>query len=218
MALRPDLLVLVPTRGRPGSVARLAAACRETGATAQIMLLTDHDDTAYDVPFKLPRTWGRYSMPRRHLNAKLNEGARIGLDYAAIAFLGDDAVPETPGWDKALLEEATRDGGGWAYTATGGRSDIPEHVTIDTRIVRKLGWFACPAMNHYWLDNAWADLGKATGRLRYNPDVMIRHDRGEPDATTALALENSEHDGNAYTEWTRHQRALDIATIRELWP
>jgi hypothetical protein len=32
-----------------------------------------------------------------------------------------------------------------------------------------------PALAHYYIDNAWRDLGERTGQIRYMPDVIVRH-------------------------------------------
>lgn len=215
-----SLLVLVPTRRRRASAERLIAACEQTGATADFLLITNDDDGSYD-GIALPGNWDQLRLPPLCLSEKLNAGAAYGLSegYQAIAFVSDDQVPVTPRWDKALLGAAT---GGWAYPDIGGHDDLPECVAIDARIIEALGWFAHPGISHYWLDNVWADLGNATGRLRYLKDVHVEHrhySRGlaEHDSTYALAESSGEHDANAYKDWReKGGKDRDVATLRQL--
>ena len=68
--------------------------------------------------------------PRKGLTAWTNEVAlRRASQYPYLASLGDDMVPETPGWDRALIRGIQRMGGtGFTYPWDGIREDIPEAV------------------------------------------------------------------------------------------
>jgi hypothetical protein len=45
------------------------------------------------------------------------------------------------------------------------RADIP----------RRLGWYGLPAVEHLFVDNAWGDIGRGLGVLRYMPEMVIEH-------------------------------------------
>jgi hypothetical protein len=50
-----DLLVIIPTRGRPGSIPEIVQAWDDTGATADVLFCVDKDDAelpAYKVQAK----------------------------------------------------------------------------------------------------------------------------------------------------------------------
>ena len=59
-------------------------------------------------------------------------------EYPFLASLGDDMVPRTPGWDRALIRGIERMGGtGIVYPWDGIREDIPEAVVLSSDIVRR---------------------------------------------------------------------------------
>ena len=157
-----DLWVLVPSRGRPKSVDRLVRACALT-CQADTKLHFAFDDDDPDLEASVAATAGhRYTIgPRQGLAGWTNDLARRHVDRsdaACLASIGDDMLPVTGGWD-ALLVAAAR--GGFAYPNDFRRADIPEAVVIDARIVAALGWMAHPGMHHWFIDNVWADLGRA---------------------------------------------------------
>jgi len=85
MGSGPDLVVIVPSRGRPANAARVVKAWEETGAfdVASLIFAIDEDDPAYRDYF--PATIGRegggarvFSFPHwRPMVAKLDQAARM---------------------------------------------------------------------------------------------------------------------------------------------
>ena len=84
--------------------------------------------------------------PRNGLCGWTNEVAvRRAAEYPYLASLGDDMVPRTKGWDRALVRAITDMGGtGLAYPWDGTREDIPEAVVLSSDIVQALGWMCAP--------------------------------------------------------------------------
>ena len=219
-----DLLVITPTRGRPESAKRLADAVLAT-ATAQTDLIfaVDQDDASYDsvsVHWKPGWVYG----PRKTCAAWTNEvAARYGKDYRALASLGDDHVPGTPGWDSALLAAIDEMGGtGIAYGDDGLQGEfLPTAPVISSDIVAALGWMFYPPIVHVFADNVWLDLGRGAGCLRYVPEVKIshlhytaglsRHDQTYADRDPFWAQDEA-----AYHAWQRDQMAADVAKVRAL--
>lgn len=187
-----QLDVLVPSRGRPGSIARLWAAIRATAAHPErvrlLVRLDDDDPTADDYPLQnVDQVW--YSCgPRIKLAASWNELARRALtaDATHLALWGDDNVPLTPGWDQVFVDRLGRDGPGWVYGRDGiwdrkAHPGHPEHLILPTATVvsaelaEALGWVSPPGLTHLCIDVAWRDLGLACGALFFEPGVEIRH-------------------------------------------
>lgn len=217
-----DLWVLVPSRGRPAAVERLGRACALTcTARTRLHFAFDDDD---------PELAANIAMARKH-RYRYVTGPRAGLvnwtndlaarhvkrgDAAALASIGDDMVPVTHGWDTRLLRALGRCG--MSYPDDELRNDVPEAVVMSTAIVAALGWMALPDCAHWYIDDAWRDLGHGAGCLRWCPEVKIKHlnhRAGAPvDATYTDAARTFEADGNAYRSWRLRQMPRDIATVR----
>lgn len=91
--------------------------------------------------------------------------------------LDDDHWPQTPGWDQLYLNALDSLGGtGVVYgNDLFQRDRLPTTPGISTDIVRELGWYAPPELQHWYCDNFWLELGKRSDRLAYLPDVIIEH-------------------------------------------
>lgn len=222
-----DLAILVPSRGRPASIERLAAACEKTCRTDVVLMLgLDDDDPALAAYGGGLDYWRTITSvrPRMGLAAWTNYLCSAVIDGSVdvpyLASLGDDHMPVTDGWDEQLITAIEHMGGGFAYPNDQRREDIPEAVIVSAPIVRTLGWMACPALHHWYIDNVWADLGRAVGRLAYLPGVIVRHlhplaaAEVQLDATYEDAARSWDADLRAYQRWRLHDMRNDIATVR----
>ena len=219
-----DLLVIVPSRGRPQNIARLLKAVRATSRMAtHVHVAVDDDDPelpAYERVFSNLKH--HYDVletgPRKGLCAWTNEIAvRRAGDYPFLASLGDDHVPRTPGWDRALTRAIEDMGGtGFAYPFDGTREDVPEACVMSSDLVLALGWFCLPGLSHWYVDNVWADLGRGTGCIRHLRAVAVDHVRGKADATSRDNGRTLDPDRDAYWHWRAIRMADDIAVILKL--
>ncbi len=229
-----DMIVLVPSRGRPGNVARLIEACEKTcRADTRLILGFDDDDPMLGnckaIAAQRPAV-DYYVKPRMGLAPWTNDLASLAQkNYPGtpvLASLGDDHVPETDGWDVALIEAIEAQGGGWAYPNDGRREDIAEAVAVSSPIVAGLGWMALPSLHHWCIDNAWTALARAVGRLEflYHVDVPHYHPHSpDPayqvpaDPTYEEARWSYDLDKRRYLHW-RDQGGLaaDAAKVREI--
>src|SRR5262249_32622549 len=100
--------------------------------------------------------------PRKGLCAWTNEVAvRRAGEYRFLASFGDDMVPRTRGWDRALCRAIADMGGtGFSYPWDGTREDVPEAVVMSSDIVAALGWMCLPGLAHWYCDDTWAALGR----------------------------------------------------------
>lgn len=218
-----ELLVIVPTRGRRGQCERLLKSFTETTDFADITFITDGDDQeTYEGMDWGPATHGVLS-PRESLSGKLNRtaDAYVGA-YDNLFFVGDDHVFLTEHWDTILLAAMKDMGGsGIVYPDDRRRNDVPEIWMVSSDIIRALGHFAEPSFKHFYLDNAWADLGRRTDLLRFVPEVVIEHRHYSVCAET-------EHDGvyretenawggsdaEAFRYWRANKMAVQVAQLR----
>ena len=207
--------ILVPSRGRPDKLTRFIKAVERTAPTAIIYVRLDDDDESDYLSI-----WGYRNVrvrigSRVGLGASLNELAymadRQGMSH--IGMFGDDVLPETVGWDEALIE-ALGDDLGVAYGDDGLRKkhapDLPTHYVTQTEVYRRLGYLAPPGIKHLFLDNVARDVGNYLRNFVFVP-VSIRHihpwAEGEHlhDTTYAEGGRNAEikmHDRKAYLDWS----------------
>lgn len=212
-----SMIVLVPSRTRPGNIARLVQAWSDTGATAALRVLVDDDDP----------TLGEYPSwvtvgPRQRIGPLLNEHAlRLVDEVDVIGFMGDDHVPRTPGWDAQILRHSSPWSVVYGNDLFQGER-IPTAVFMGTSLIRQLGYFNPPGCDHLYLDNAWKLCGEALGTLRYLPEVVIEHVHYMAGKATEDALYREvnagsmyEHDKWAFRHWQTDRAPADLQRVRE---
>lgn len=224
-----DLLVIVPSRGRPANVGRLVQALAQTmESRVELALGLDEDDPT------LPGTYDAVAsapFPVRLHTGRRNTWAGWTNDIAvpaagsfrALCSLGDDHVPLTQGWDTRLIDAIDKAGGtGFAYAndlLQGYR--LPTAVVVSSNIVRALGWLCQPSLRHYFADNVWMALGESAECIRYLPFVAIEHRHhartGQFDTTYLEASAHWQADRDAYRIWCHEQKAADVLKVKELW-
>lgn len=228
MTSDPELLVIVPSRGRPAVVdALLTAAWNTCTARTLFAFAVDDDDPTLagyaDGPGHLWHNFGAKTMV-----AALN-GAAAGIlslypDTFAVAFMGDDHRPRTPGWDSAYLDALHELGTGIVYGDDLLQGEnIPTQVAMTADIVRTLGHMAPPTLTHLFVDNYWRDLGQAAGCLRYLPDVVVEHlhpfaGKAPMDEGYTRVNDHSMYriDALAYAEYAQFNLLADVAKVKAL--
>lgn len=228
MSETADLLVIVPSRGRPANVRRLVRTLAQTlESKATLALGLDDDDPTLpetcaaiaDAPFPVSLHTGRRNTWAGWTNDIAMSAAGR---FRALCSLGDDHVPLTQGWDAQLMSAIDRAGGtGFAYAndlLQGYR--LPTAVVVSSDIVRSLGWLCQPSLRHYFADNVWMALGESAECIKYLPFVAIEHRHhartGQFDATYSEALAYWQADHAAYRTWCHEQKAADVRKIKEL--
>lgn len=171
-----DLLLVVPSRGRPGNILRLMAAMQDTcrGQTDLIVGLDLDDPTRKEV-----QRLGVEFMLNGELHqvvAWMNWMARAHVKgYRFIGHIGDDNVPRTEGWDLRVmeaLEEVPMCFGDDLYPRPKGT--LPCHIFMRSEIIWALGYMGPPIFKSMFVDNVWMEWGKEIG-IRFLPDVVIEH-------------------------------------------
>lgn len=220
-----DLLIIVPSRGRPENIARLTGAF-DVATHAELLVAIDADDPEAGeyqrVQFNRGGMWLVRDL-RRRMVGTLNHIATSTAtkSYRYVGFMGDDHYPQTPGWDIEYVRALDRAGpGGIVYgnDLIQGRN-LPTQVALDRRIVDVLGYMAPPCLVHMFADNFWRDLGEALGTLVYLPDVVVEHlhpiaERAAWDDqyTEAGASMNSDH--QAYERWRAEDMPAAVAKLK----
>jgi len=99
------------------------------------------------------------------------------------------------------------------------RELLPTAPFISSIIPRTLGWYALPACNHMFIDNAWKELGKGLGRLRYVNGVIIEHmhptvKKSSMDDGYIKAIASWGADETGFDLWRMQQLDLDLEKLR----
>lgn len=227
------LTMLVPTRGRPQNALRLRDAIMATAvlSATTVAFGVDEDDPAR-ARYESALWTNTVVLPastRRGMVDTLNAMTDMALtwlpDDGVIGFMGDDHLPRTLGWDKALCDALEGKPAALAYgndLLQGER--IPTAVAMTASIPRTIGYMAPPQLAHLYVDNVWLDWGRALNAITHLPDIVIEHlhpaagkadrDAGY-DAVNALEVDSA--DRAAYLAY-RDGGALaaDIAKLRAL--
>lgn len=225
-----ELLVIVPTRGRPHNVPRILDAWDKTGAweVAQLLLAVDADDPRLRVYEAFESENCQILVHPVHLPmvVKLNDSARYMLgtdDWPCVAFMGDDHVPRSVEWAQRYVEELKAMDTGVVYgndLVQGPKLCTQWAMTTD--IVRTLGRMVPAPVEHMYCDNSIMDLARAAGCLKYLSDVRIEHahpvaGRGAWDAGYERVNSRDQYrrDHASYTQWRETRMAEDVRLIKE---
>ena len=169
-----DLLIIVPSLGRPQNAFRLLDQIQQTTAyednVAIVFAVESSDPT-------LPEYPGTHTMEVTggSMVQALNEVAVQSDYYDYLAFLGDDTFPHA-GWCPRIMEalQATPNSIVYGNDLIHGQG-LPTSVFMDANIVRTLGYMAPPTLQQLFVDNYWKALGEHLGTLTYLNDVIIEH-------------------------------------------
>lgn len=223
-----DLLVIVPTRGRPVNAAALYRAWQDTTTgCSDLLFAVDDDDPAlgaYRAVFaNMPHAL-TYEGPRLRMIGTLNAVAvEQAPHYRFLAFMGDDHRPRSNEFDQRFVE-CLSGGTGLVYGDDLLQGQImPTAVAMTSDIVQALGYFSPPQLQHLCADLAWGEWGRAIGRLTYLADVVIEHlhpangkaqyDQGYEEANNAGQVHRDTEAYNAYMTGPFHQ---DVEKLRAL--
>lgn len=204
-----DLLLAVPSRGRPGNIARLRDAMRETCRGSTFLLVgLDDDDPRFD---EYPGRVTYVIRPDLHkVTAWCNELITPLIDdYKYVGHFGDDNVPRTPGWDVQIMQALEKTPFAFANDQYPGRTPgtLCCHVFMRSEVVKTLGYFGPPSISHMYVDVAWYAWGTACG-ITYLHDVLIPHlhytsGQSGHDQTYAVSFAGTSNDLDAWHAYSR---------------
>lgn len=216
----PEMLVIVPSRNRPESVAEITQCLLDNSLDVDICFGLDDDDTStYEhVPGVIYET-----NPRLMMNGTLNLIANKYADsYKFLCFMGDDHRPRVHGWDK-ILSEPLKVKPGFSYgNDLIQREFLPTAVVVSSEIVKSLGYMAPPILKHLYLDNFWLDLGKAIDSINYFDDVVIEHmhpllEKSSVDNTYNESWVLVNHDKAMYEKYKESDFLNDVSKVMDIY-
>jgi len=213
-----EILVILPSRGRPEKIKHFYELFKKNSTISDICFGLDDDDfESYGIEEDVI-----YSVNKNmRLCPKINFIANQFVnEYKYICFIGDDVKVNTYGWDSILVEPLKNKVGisyGNDYYHGEG---LPNTFIVNSEIIKSLGWFVPPVLNHFYMDNFYKDLGKELGILHYFPDVNLEHNHytnGKNNFDdTYKAAGNMQEDEVRYNSYKQSSFADDVNKIRSL--
>jgi hypothetical protein len=207
--MQDRILIVCPTRSRPQNAELTLAAWKETtsGRSDLVFAIDDDQSDLY------PRLSGAiYDVrPRKRMIPRFNEVAMDALSqYAYIGFIGDDHRFRTKGWEDRFMRLSS-DQHGWiiAYGDDTLKGEaLATAAILSSGIIAAWGHVCPQTLMHMYMDDVWMVLGKATGCLKYMPDVIIEHvhygnGKAPYDAAYGWANAAMNPDCDAYNKWLK---------------
>lgn len=225
-----DLLVAVPSRGRPQNVAHLWESMQRTCRGDTTLLVgVDADDPALPEYMALDLPGVEIEVNRQGLRlvvAVLNFlVVPRAADYRFIGHIGDDQLCRTEGWDLRIIQTLSEPN---TYFCFGddlypGRptGTLCCHFFMRSEVVGSLGYMSPPdGPRHMYCDPLIMAWGQALGAIRFLPDVILEHmhysaGKSKHDAVYAESLAGTAADLDLFNSYMNSGRFnQDIAKIR----
>jgi len=219
-----DLVVIIPSRGRPGDVERMALAFAETGADeVAVVWAIEADDPEADAYEAAVAEWFAFGTVERLAAGNMVRAINLAsaavlddLDPYAIAVLNDDHVPRTAGWHTQLVNalRTFHPAVGMVYPDDGHQGKKLSTVwAVSSEWVRLLNRMIPARVEHLYADNAMMNLAESAGCVTYLPSVLIEHmhPAAGKAADTAQYREVNSREANrrdraTFTHWRGSQR------------
>lgn len=222
---------VVPSRGRPESVKRLAKAFKDTEATADLWVVIDDNDwhrkeyernsEEYDYGYLIVEndTGGCARSLNAGIEMLMDDETYDHYDY--FGFMGDDHIPRTLFWDYILRLAIPFPKNGIAYGNDLFQGENLPTAFIATReIADHLGGLTPPKTKHLYFDNFIKKLALDIGGLYYKPDVIVEHlhpvaRKSQMDENYARVNSQSmyDHDREVYEEFINSQEYRELVAI-----
>ena len=172
-----NLVILVPSRNRPESIAELIKSLDETETESDLIVIVDSDEPQMNAYLELGCDVLMVEKNGKGMAKPLNFAANHYRDkYRHFAFLGDDHRPRTKNWDTIFINALDELGIGLVYGNDLLQGEnLATAVAMSGKIVKELGGMVPQDMIHLYLDNFWMTLGKDLNALRYIPEVVLEH-------------------------------------------
>jgi hypothetical protein len=227
----PDETVwLLPTRRRPAKLATTMAAHLRTGVVTRGLVIVEKADWADNEAayrdIALPPGWRYVATDGDTMGDKVRELWPLYCGARAVGLLGDDNVPETPGWDRLVAADVN----GWNVLST--NDDWQAHTDIHRGrmagatlwsgdLIRAIGWLYPPKLQHCYIDDIWERLGRLGRCWHVRMDVMVRHvhlqkHNAELDETHKKAYGFMGADREIFEAWERDDMPRCLEVIRTL--
>lgn len=212
---------ILPTRNRPDRLSKFFDSCKRTFVSTPGLVIVDGPDGGDYSAVVFHGGWNiSVTEKRTDVCGVVRKAFRDNPNEPFYGILADDIVAETRGWDRALAFAA----GDWNVAYPNDLLNGERMATMPVvggKLARALGNIIPPGFVHTKFDRAWMDVGRGIGRLKYLPDVKIKHEHWSDGKTPKDETYNRQYenidtriiDGARYKEWVEKEKDRDIAFI-----
>lgn len=227
---RPETIsILLPSRGRPASVDRLASSVYETATyprQVEMVVVNDFDEPFFGGYSAVYEKWPqiRPRLVQRTVLSDLWNRAYERSSGSIVMHCGDDVVFQTPGWDVVVREafEASDDKILFVYGDDLGPNGktFGTHGFIHRRWVDAVGYFLPPIFSCDWADVWLNDVAEQIDRKALLP-IVTEHlhytfGKSERDQTHHEREERGQKDDVvALYKNTKADRVKDASKLKE---
>jgi len=225
-----QLLVICPTRRRPARCAEMLESFHKTKSKGtEIVVVTAYDDNYVDEYKRVLKGVNHFvTQQPLHLTEVLNIFSyQLNKDVPYFGEVNDDHFYITKHWDKILIDEIEKKGHGWGVACGTDTVDKnwythrhPSAAVISGNIVRALGYFVYPKIQHVGTDMYLRDIGDGISRLFHVPEVVIEHrhylnNKAEKDENyNWVYAEQDNYGKDMYRYWRDNVKPSDIEKIK----
>lgn len=184
------IAILTPSRGRPVQLREMVEASIQTAEKPQELVFyvgVDKDQEGLyvnvlkDLRVNSVLRFGQRKNLVEWTNVMLDECLREFPEASIIASFGDDHRPRTDGWDTRVRSAFSDIGSGLVWTADGlQNANLPTAPFWSADVLRALGWYFPPVLEHMYADNFWKQLAtdlsvSGIAGMRYLGHTLIEH-------------------------------------------
>jgi hypothetical protein len=224
-----ELLMIVPTRGRPQNARDLYTSWMATvTGNSRLLFVVDEDDPQLE-SYRAQMAWMLHAQlligPRLRMVGSLNAAATSqGVQCKYVGFMGDDHRPRTLGWDMRFIEVLAKSSASIVYGNDLLQGEkMATAVAMTSDIIQTLGYMVPSSLVHLCADLVWCEWGRALGTLTYLDNVVLEHmhpangkalnDAGYREVNSGEMIKA---DSEAYYEYMESDFHIDVAKLREL--
>lgn len=222
--------IILPFRdggtGRTKQLDEALSAWREqTEGLSVVYVITDEDDEAYAASGYTENSFDENILWLKvpaglTLMEKINYHAQdIADKHEYIQFLAHDIVLRTP-WESRFINALKDRPYGMVYGNDLIHGELlATHPFITSNMVKALGFYGCPAVEHNFFDNYWMVMALTLDSCGYVPEVIMEHihplvGKAKPDRITEKISTLLESDQHKFIEYMNENFNNDVEKVR----
>ena len=222
------LLTICPSRDRPELCKRMLESfdTTKTQSDTEIIVYVAEDDPQLGQYKELLKNRLHIIGVRRQLVKVLNHiSCELYPDIPFYQEVNDDHIYRTQDWDRMLVRQIELQGNGWGISFGNDlMTNEPWHIVrhpsaavISGNIVRTLGYFVLPELDHLFTDTYLRDIGEGINSYYRRIDIIIEHchwisKKAEMDDNYKMVYSQESYikARKIYYTWQKYQKSIDI--------
>lgn len=220
------LLVLCPSRGRPGRLKEMLNSFIDTQTCSRIKVFLDNDDPWIEEYHQAIGNKCSFTIDfRKSTTEIMNEAVKLCQHHDYYMVTNDDFIFHTKAWDSLLISAIEQRGGvGIAYgNDLLSGIQLPTTSVISGNIIRAIGWIQLPGLKHLYGDNVWRGIGIKAGCLIHHKGVIIEHKHAFKDRSLldegyirVNSKEMYRHDEKVFMDWMADGMVECVEKVKKL--